>query len=70
MYSITMKCWPERSSRPESKICTMFGWIRRAAACASRWKRDTNVGIVREVLGEQLDRHVALQAHVEREVHR
>ena len=44
MYSITMKCWPVRSSRPESKTCTMLGCTRRAAAWASRRKRETNVG--------------------------
>ena len=44
MYSITMKYWPLRWSWPESNTCTMFGWISRAAACASRWKRETNAG--------------------------
>ena len=44
MYSMTMKYRPLPSSRPESKTWTMFGWIKRAAACASRWKRDTKAG--------------------------
>ena len=47
----------------------MLGCTRRAAACASRWKRETNVGILGEVLGEQLHRDAALQAQVEGEVH-
>ena len=47
----------------------MLGWISRAAASASRWKRETNAGSVGEMLGEQLDGDVALEALVEREVH-
>ena len=35
--SIAMKRRPPSS--PKSCTVTMFGWLRRAAACASRWKR-------------------------------
>ena len=43
----------------------MLGCTRRAAASASRRKRETNWSVVGEVLGQQLDRDLALQAPVE-----
>ena len=52
------RCTPSRCSGwslvvTESNACTMFGWIRRAAARASRWKRgEARCG--GEMLGEQL----------------
>ena len=39
---MTMKWRPLGSSRPKSKTCTMFGCTSRAAASASRRKRETN----------------------------
>ena len=58
------------SSSPKSKTCTMFGCTSRAAASASRRKRETNCVVVGEVLGEQLHGDVALEPPVERELDR
>ena len=55
------------SSRPKSKTCTTLGCTSRAAASASRRKRGDEARVLRQVLGEQLDRDVALQPRVERE---
>ena len=65
--SMTMYWRPLASSRPKSKTCTMFGCTSRAAASASRRKRETNCCVVGEMLGEQLHRDVALEPAVERE---
>ena len=66
---MTMNWRPVASSAPKSKTCTMFGCTSRAAASASRRKRETKFASCGQVLGEQLDRHVALQPRVERELH-
>ena len=47
----------------------MFGWISRAAASASRWKRDTNAGSEARCSASSFTRDVALEALVEREMH-
>ena len=53
------------SSRPKSKTWTMLGCTSRATDSASRRKRATNWLVVGQVLGQQLDGHVALEALVE-----
>ena len=58
------------SSSPKSNTCTMLGCTSRAAASASRRKRDDEARVLGQVLGQQLDRDVALQARVERELRR
>ena len=70
MYSITMKYWPVRSSRPESNTWTMFGCTRRAAACASRWKRDTNAGSSARCSASSLTATWRSRRRSMREVHR
>ena len=67
--SITMYWRPVDSSEPKSNTWTMFGCTSRAAASASRRKRETKLESARQVLGQQLDGHVALQPRVERELH-
>ena len=57
------------SSAPKSNTCTMFGCTSRAAASASRRKRDDEAGVLRQVLGQQLDGHAALEPRVHGELH-
>ena len=69
MYSITMKYWPVCSSRPGVEHLHDVGVheARRRLRLALEARHER--GVVGEVLGEQLDRHLALEAQVEREVH-
>ena len=70
MYSITMKYWPVLlvaagvEHLDDVRVHQARGRLR--LALEARHER----GVVGEVLGQQLDRHLALEAHVEREVHR
>jgi hypothetical protein len=59
---------PLGSSRPKSKTCTMFGCTRpRGGERLAAEARD-ELRVLGEVLGEQLDRDLALEPAVEREL--
>ena len=69
MYSITMKCRPDAlvQAGVEDLHDVRVHQTRRGLRLALEARHERRV--LGEVLGEQLDRHPALQAQVEREVH-
>ena len=46
----------------------MLGWLSAASTCASRWKRATPLGVLRERRGQHLDRDVAVELRVARAI--
>ena len=50
------------SSRPW--MCAMFGWLRDASTCASRWNRASRSGSAPNKIGQDLDRDVAMELRV------
>ena len=68
MYSITMKCWPEALVQAGVEDLHDVGVDQARGRLRLALEARHERGVVGEVLGEQLDRHLALQAQVEREV--
>ena len=69
MYSITMKCRPEALVQAGVEDLHDVGVHQARGGLRLALEARDERGIVGEVLGEQLDRDLALQAQVEREVH-